>query len=165
MEEKSTIRNGSCTCGDVRYRTIAEPLIVHGCHCHGCQRNSGSAFALNALFETEKVEFISGQIEDIEVPTPSGKGQMISRCRSCKVAVWSTYNMGGLRDSIRFVRVGTLEEPGQLPPDVHIYTSSKQPWVTLTDQEYQFHEFYEIGKTWSFESLKRLKVLEGMAGI
>ena len=87
-----------------------------------CQKNSGSSFALNALFEADRVELISGEVEDVTVPTPSGTGQIITRCSKCKVAVWSNYNMGGLRERIRFIRVGTLDDPDQLPPDVHIFT-------------------------------------------
>ena len=120
----SQTRDGGCICGQVRYRVTSEPMIVHCCHCRGCQKNSGSAFALNALFEADRVELISGEVELITVPTPSGTGQDITRCTKCKTAVWSNYNMGGIRERIRFIRVGTLDDPDQLPPDVHIYSGS-----------------------------------------
>jgi hypothetical protein len=141
------------------------PLIVHGCHCRGCQKNSGSAFAINALFEAERVTLIAGTVEEISVPTPSGTGQDITRCKKCKVAVWSNYNMGGLRKSIRFIRVGTLDDPDQFPPDVHIYTSSKQPWVVLPENDPHVERFYKFKKTWSPASLKRLTKIEEFIGI
>ncbi|MGI9355668.1 MAG: GFA family protein, partial [Rhizobiaceae bacterium] len=143
MNQKVEPREGECTCGHVRYRVTSDPLIVHACHCRGCQKNSGSAFAINALYEAHRVTLVSGEIEEITVPTPSGTGQDIARCAVCKVAVWSNYNMGGaLRKFIRFIRVGTLDDPDQLAPDVHIYTCSKQPWVTLPDKDPKADEFY-----------------------
>ena len=47
--------SGGCTCRGVRYRMMSEPLFVHCCHCRWCQRETGTAFALNALIEAERV--------------------------------------------------------------------------------------------------------------
>lgn len=165
MNSSTHISEGGCTCGHVRYQVVSLPLIVHGCHCRGCQKNSGSAFAVNALFEENRVTLTSGSVEEIAVPTPSGTGQDITRCSNCKVAVWSNYNMGGLRKHIRFIRVGTLDDPDQFPPDVHIYTSTKQPWVVLPDNAPRVREFYQIVETWSAASLVRLAKIEQAAGI
>lgn len=165
MNSNSQTRDGGCTCGHVRYQVTSEPMIVHCCHCRGCQKNSGSSFALNALFEADRVELISGEVEDVTVPTPSGTGQIITRCSKCKVAVWSNYNMGGLRERIRFIRVGTLDDPDQLPPDVHIFTCSKQPWVILPKEDRRIEVFYEFKETWSPESMERLAKIEESAGI
>lgn len=163
MKSDNSNIEGGCTCGQVRYSVPAAPMIVHGCHCRGCQRNSGSAFAINALFEADQVKLLSGSVETISVPTPSGTGQDITRCASCKVAVWSNYNMGGLRKHINFIRVGTLDEPDFLPPDVHIFTTSKQPWVTLPTNARQFDAFYPLSETWSAESMARLEKLKAAA--
>ena len=166
MSNNSQNRDGGCTCGHVRYRVPSEPLIVHGCHCRGCQRNSGSAFAINALYEADQVTLISGDVEEITVPTPSGTGQDITRCAKCKVAVWSNYNMGGaLRKFINFIRVGTLDDPDQLPPDVHIFTCSKQPWVILPKNDRHVDEFYDMKETWSPKSWERLEKLKVAAGV
>ena len=165
MNTRTHVIEGGCTCGRVRYQVASKPLIVHACHCRGCQKNSGSAFALNALFEADRVTLVSGKVEEIAVPTPSGTGQDITRCAKCKVAVWSNYNMGGLRRHIRFVRVGTLDDPDQYPPDVHIYTCSKQPWVILPKGDRRVNEFYKFAKTWSPASLERLSEIEATAGI
>jgi len=165
MSNNSLTRDGGCTCGHVRYRVASEPMIVHCCHCRGCQKNSGSSFALNALYEADRVELISGDVEEVTVPTPSGTGQIITRCSNCKVAVWSNYNMGGLRERIRFIRVGTLDDPDQLTPDVHIHTCSKQPWVLLPMEDRRVEVMYEFKATWSPESMKRLAKVEEAAGI
>jgi hypothetical protein len=100
-----------------------------------------------------------------QVPTPGGTGQIITRCANCKAAVWSNYNMGGIRERIRFIRVGTLDDPDQLPPDGHIYTGSKQPWVTLPSEDRRVEEFYDFEATWSPESMDRLAKIKESIGI
>jgi hypothetical protein len=144
---------GGCDCRGVRYRVLSAPLIVHCCHCRWCQRESGAAFAINAMIESERVELLAGDPVVVDTPSASGKGQKIARCPTCHIALWSHYPGGG--PFLRFVRVGTLDNPDALPPDVHIYTSSKQPWVTLSPEARVFAEFYERGKEWTPESLER----------
>jgi hypothetical protein len=129
------------------------PLFVHCCHCRWCQRESGASFALNALIEADRVTLSSGSIELIDTPSESGKGQKIARCPNCRIALWSNYAGSGPR--IRFVRVGTLDEPDRLPPDIHIYTRSKQPWIVLPSGVPAVPEYYDREKYWSRESLAR----------
>jgi hypothetical protein len=155
---------GGCTCGHVRYGVTSEPMIVHCCHCRWCQRQSGTAFAVNALIETDRVELLSGAVEEIDMASPSGKGQTIARCPKCRVAVWSNYDMGGLKERIRFIRVGSLDDPDRLSPDVHIFTMSKQPWVILPPDAPAVSAFYDIDATWSPDSLKRLDALDADMG-
>jgi hypothetical protein len=149
---------GVCTCGAVRYRLTSDPLFVHCCHCRWCQRETGTAFALNALIETDRVEILSGAPEVTPVPSHSGKGQRITRCPTCRVALWSTY--AGAGDSVRFVRVGTLREPDRLPPDIHIFTSSKQPWVVLPPDTPTVPEYYSSREHWPPASLERRAALK-----
>jgi hypothetical protein len=149
--------DGGCTCRYVRYRMSTRPLFVHCCHCRWCQRETGSAFALNALIEADRVQLLRGEVEVVDTPSASGKGQKISRCPKCRIAVWSNY--GGSGDLVRFIRVGTLDEPDRLPPDIHIYTASKQPWVTLPAGMPAFEEYYQASKVWPRESLDRRAAL------
>jgi len=151
MKQKSNSCEGGCSCGQVRYKIFAVPLIVHCCHCSFCQRQTGAAFALNALFEADKVSLIKGEVDETMTPSPSGKGQNIARCPDCKTAVWSHYDMGGIKQGIRFIRVGTLDNPEILPPDVHIYTVSKLPWVNLSNEKNVYKEFYNFKEVWSEE--------------
>ncbi len=144
---------GGCACGGVRYRITSRPMFVHCCHCRGCQRETGAAFALNALIETECVEIIKGAPGAVMTPSESGNGQTIIRCPVCHVAVWSHYS--GAKDKIAFIRVGTLDEPDLLPPDIHIYTVSKQPWIMLPDGVPAYAEFYRWSQEWSAEALAR----------
>jgi len=161
MSNSTDFHDGGCACGHVRYRMKSQPLIVHCCHCSWCQRQNGSAFAVNALVEADRVHLLEGDVVDITVPSPSGKGQRISRCPKCQVAVWSYYLVmfGGIGELVRFIRVGTLDDPGEMPPDVHIYTSSKQAWVSLPPDARAFAMYYDAEETWSQESFARRKTL------
>ena len=144
---------GGCTCGAVRYELTSGPLFVHCCHCRWCQRETGTAFALNAMIEAERVTLLQGKPEAVVTPSQSGKGQNVWRCPSCRIAVWSNY--GGNADVVRFVRVGTLDNPDQLPPDIHIFTSSKQPWVVLPPGALAVPEYYDPKTIWPEASLAR----------
>ena len=144
---------GSCVCGSVRYRMTAKPLFVHCCHCRWCQRETGSAFVLNAMLETECLGVLQGAPETVMTPSESGKGQKIVRCSECKVALWSHY--AGIGDKVSFIRVGTLDKPDLAPPDIHIFTSSKQPWVTLGDDLPVYAEYYDWRKEWPAASQAR----------
>ncbi|MGE5184476.1 MAG: GFA family protein [Acidobacteriota bacterium] len=154
---------GGCDCRAVRYRMHSAPLIVHCCHCRWCQRETGASFALNALIEADRVELLGQTPEMIATPSASGKGQKIHRCPTCKLAVWSNYPGGG--DLVRFIRVGTLDNPDVCPPDVHIYTSTKQPWLVLPPGARAFAEFYDLPATWSPESLARRRAMRERAGL
>ena len=153
---------GGCTCRQLRYRLSGTPLIVHACHCRWCQRETGTAFALNALYEAERVTPLSGEPELVMTPSQSGKGQRIARCPSCRISIWSNYPQAG--PAVRFVRVGTLDEPDRLPPDIHIFASSKQAWVALPPGARAVPEFYDLESTWSAESLERRRLLRQRAG-
>ena len=157
MTSEDRALDGGCTCRAVRYRMTSRPMIVHCCHCRWCQRETGASFALNAMIEAERVELLAGEPEVVDTPSNSGKGQKISRCPTCRIAVWSNYAGGGA--AVRFVRVGTLDDPDALPPDIHIFTSSKQPWVVLPDGAPAVPEYYDATKYWPAASLERRAAL------
>ena len=144
---------GGCACGEIRYRLTSEPLFTHCCHCLNCQRQTGSAFVVNLLIETDRVELVAGEPQPVDVPRSGGKKQRIFRCPTCQVAVFSQYTRSG----IRFVRGGTLDDPASVTPDVHIYTRSKLSWVTLPDSVPAFATYYDVEKLWPAASLDRVR--------
>jgi len=148
----SAMSEGGCSCGSIRYRLTSEPLFVHGCHCRNCQRQTGSAFAVNLLIEAHRVELMQGEPEQVDVPRDDGSTQAIFRCPACEVAVWSNYGW----PTLLFVRGGTLDDPSGVEPDVHIYTRSKLPWVTLPDGVPAFDGYYDAKQLWPRESLERV---------
>lgn len=157
MTNQEPTYEGGCTCRAVRYRMVSRPLFVHCCHCRWCQRETGASFALNAMIEADRVELLAGTPEVVLTPSNSGKGQKIARCPICRVALWSNY--AGAGDKFRFVRVGTLDEPDRLPPDVHIFTESKQPWVVIPEGVPSYEIFYKREEIWPAESLERRKAV------
>lgn len=149
--------DGGCDCRRVRYRMASRPLFVHCCHCRWCQRESGSAFALNAMIEADRLTLLAEAPDLVPTPSESGAGQLIARCPSCRVALWSHY--AGAGPLVSFVRVGTLDEPDRLPPDIHIFTASKQPWVLLPPGTPAVPEYYDRDAHWPAGSLARRQVL------
>lgn len=156
MTDKPT---GGCSCGAVRYRLESTPMYVHCCHCTFCQTETGSAFAINLLIESDRVTLLSGAPRSVMIPSESGKGQLISRCPECAIAVWSNYDGAG--DRIRFVRGGTLDDPKAVGPDIHIYTRSKLPWVRLPEDAQAVEAYYSPAEIWPEESFARRKALFG----
>jgi hypothetical protein len=154
----SVSREGGCSCGAVRYRLTSEPLFVHCCHCLNCQRQTGSAFVINVLIETDRVELLAGEPQRVDVPRERGT-QKIWRCPTCQVALFSQYTSPG----VRFVRAGTLDDPASVAPDVHIFTRSKLPWVTLPDSVPAFNVYYDTKRLWPAASLERLEALKPKA--
>jgi hypothetical protein len=142
---------GGCSCGEIRYRLTASPLFVHCCHCLNCQRQTGSAFVINAIIESSCVELLAGEPGVVDVPRDDGSVQRVYRCPDCQVAVFSEYG----RPYAKFVRAGTLDDPSAIEPDVHIYTRSKLPWVTLPPAVPAFDAIYELQELWPPESLAR----------
>ena len=149
---------GGCACGAVRYRLGSEPMFVHCCHCRDCQRQTGSAFVLNAIIETDRIAVLSGDPQPVPVPTDSGRPHDIYRCPHCQTALWSDY---GRRPGLRFVRIGTLDDPAALTPDVHIYTRSKLPWVVLPEGVPVFEAYYSTRELWPAASLQRRRAVLG----
>ena len=150
------VMEGGCACGLVRYRLESLPIFVHCCHCRDCQRQTGSAFAVNALIETDRITLLSGDPESVAVATDSGRPHRIFRCPACRTAVWSEY---GGRSALRFVRVGTLDDSAALAPDVHIYVRSKLPWVRLPESIPAFEAYYDARQLWPAASLERRRAI------
>jgi hypothetical protein len=148
-------REGGCACGAVRYRLTSEPLFTHCCHCLNCQRQTGSAFVINLLIEADRVELLAGEPQPVEVPRDDGSTQRISRCPNCQVAVFSDYG----RAEVLFVRGGTLDQPREITPDVHIFTKSKVSWVTLPESVPAFEVYYDSKALWPAASLERLRAV------
>lgn len=159
MSDENFSIEGGCTCRTIRFLLTSKPLFVHCCHCRWCQRETGTAFALNAMIEADRVILLNGEPQVVNTPSNSGKGQKIVRCPNCFIAVWSNY--AGAGDAIRFVRVGTLDDPDRLPPNIHIYTLSKQPWVVLPANIPAVPEYYDRKQYWPQESLDRRRALLG----
>ncbi len=146
-------REGGCACGELRYRLASEPMFIHCCHCLNCQRQTGSAFVVNLMFEADRVEQLAGEPAITHAPRDDGSTQRIYRCPHCQVAIYSEYTS----PSLRYVRAGTLDEPRDIVPDVHIFTRSKVDWLTLPDGAPSFDVYYDTETLWPKEAYARLQ--------
>jgi hypothetical protein len=147
-----TTLDGGCTCGAVRYRLAAAPMFVNACCCTWCQRETGSAFVINAVMETARLHVTRGASEAVPTPSESGRGQVIHRCPICRVALWSHY---GGRTALAFVRAGTLDDAAAVTPGAMIFTRSKPPWLALPPGIPAFEVYYDMQTLWPAESLAR----------
>ena len=159
--------SGSCFCGAVTYRMTSPPMFVHCCHCRDCQKQTGSAFAVNGMIERDRIALLTGSPEAIEMTTDSGRPHDIYRCPKCLSALWSDY---GRRKVLVFLRLTTLDEPSRFAPDVHIFTRSKLDWVDLsspapgatTGRPAKVCEvYYDMKTEWPAESQARREALKG----
>lgn len=130
-------------------------MFIHCCHCRWCQRETGSAFVLNAIIETDRIDVTEGAPTSVKTPSESGSGQNIVRCPDCQVALWSHYS--GMGSNVAFLRAGTLDETARVRPDIHIFTASKQPWVELGKGIPVREEYYRRSEFWPPEAVARLK--------
>lgn len=153
MPTDPVFASGRCTCGEVSYALLDSPLFVHCCHCTWCQRETGSAFALNAIIEADRLAVNRGAVTSHLLPSASGKGQKVSRCPGCRVVLWSNYM--GMGEKIHFVRVGTLDQPERTPPDIHIFTTTRQPWVVLPQDLPVMTGYYRRSEHWPERSIER----------
>lgn len=158
-DESDQTLEGGCTCGALRYQMTCAPMFVNCCHCHWCQRETGSCFAVNAAIEADRVTVLQGRSESVETPSNSGSGQKIVRCPTCRIAVWSHYKGGG--DAISYIRVGTLDDADRLTPNAHIFIRSKHSWIVLPTDIPAFQEFYDREDVWPANSLARWHAARG----
>ncbi len=156
----ATKLEGGCACAGVRYRLRSTPIFVNCCHCRECQRHTGSAFVINAVIEADRIESRAGAPEPVGGPTTSGRPHDIYRCPTCRTALWSDYG----NRPIRFLRVGTLDEPSLLPPGAHIFTGSKLAWVPLPEGVPAFCEYYDMHTMYPVASLARRRAVLGDEG-
>lgn len=128
-------RDGGCLCGRLRYRVTGNPKAVNACHCLDCQRLTGSAFAVNAMFATSAVEETgTSWSESDRVGNEPGKRQW--RCSDCGVLLFADHPSFG--NAMRFIRVGTLDDGSELEPDTHYFVRSKHPWIVIPPDVQQY---------------------------
>ncbi|HKE97007.1 MAG TPA: GFA family protein [Povalibacter sp.] len=146
---------GGCSCGSVRYALTEKPLIVHACHCRDCQRLTGSSFITNIWIEREHVQLQSGSLSSFRRTTDSGNPHELFFCAACATHIWGKYHASP-GDTL-FVRVGTLDDPTAVRPDVHIFTRSKVPWLSLPTDVPSFEVFYDPRQFWSPDTRARFR--------
>ena len=151
-------QQGGCLCGATRYEITGTPMIVHACHCTTCQRRFGTPMAVNLWIEESRVKLLFGEpVKHGELVGEEGQKTEGWACSECGFGLWTVYHSAP-KGSL-FVRAGTLDDPSVFPPDVHIFTRSKQPWMQIPDDVPSNEAFYDFKATWSPDSIERFKAL------
>jgi hypothetical protein len=150
---------GGCLCGAVRFAITGPPMIVHACYCTRCQQRSGGPLAVNLWIEANRVALLAGEPANLGDNTDERCTESSNwGCPSCGYAVWTIYHSappGSL-----FVRAGSLDDPSAFPPDVHIFTRSRQPWLSTTDDKPSFEAYYDFREVWPQDSQQRFRNLK-----
>jgi len=157
-DDPTSALRGGCACGAVRYRLRAAPMFVQCCHCRDCQRQTGGPFVVNGQIETDQIVLEGAAPQPVSMPTDSGRAHDVYRCADCQTAVWSDY---GRRPALRFLRICTLDDPAACPPDAHIFTRTRLPWVTLPEATPAFPVYYDMAALWPAASLSRRRAILG----
>jgi hypothetical protein len=148
-------RQGGCACGAIRYELTADPLIVHACHCRDCQRITGGAFVINLWIEKRFVTAKGAEPKSFTLHGGSGNEHRVYFCATCGTYVWSDYRI--VPGECWFVRAGTLDDPGAIVPDVHIFTRTKVPWLELPEGARAVQAGYKLDDVWRPEMRERLR--------
>ncbi len=133
--------NGSCQCGAITYTVSAEPLFTYACHCNSCQKRTGSAFSLGLVIATEAMD-LKGALTAWSRVSEQGNTNTRYSCASCGNII---YGIGDSNPELAKLQAGTLEDTSAVEPEVHIWTSRKQPWLTLPDRAPRFETQPESG--------------------
>ncbi len=125
---------GSCQCGAVTYTVSAEPLFTYACHCHSCQKRTGSAFSLGLVIATEALR-LEGALTPWSRVSEQGATNTRYSCASCGNII---YGIGDTNPELAKLQPGTLEDTSAVEPEVHMWTVSMQPWLVLPERVHKF---------------------------
>ncbi len=147
-------RQGGCACSAVRYEISDDPLFVHACYCTDCQRRSGAAFGLTMVLVENQLRLVKGEPLSHDQVADSGKIKTQFFCPECGTMLWGR---SGSRPGAVSLFPGTLDDTSWFRPAAHIWTRSKQAWVSFADSAPAFETVYDPAVIWPKASLARLR--------
>lgn len=127
---------GGCLCGNVRYQSSAEPALQVVCHCKTCQKNSGSSFSTNIAVPSDSLSVTKGSVKTYDDHS-GASGQAFQRhfCPDCGSHILAG---GPAYGDLSFIKVGTLDDPSWVKPEIHLWCTEKMPWVEIPASAKQF---------------------------
>ena len=150
MQNNQSLKGG-CMCGQVKYQIIDKPLFTQACHCKDCKILTGSSYVVNSSV-LENTLIVDGEVSSKELKAGSGATYKTYFCTKCGTYVYADYDSAVGRLT---VRTKTLDNSEKFPPQVHIFTKDKDPWLNLSEDVICFKEMYDQKKTWPEESLNK----------
>ncbi|MBL6953812.1 MAG: GFA family protein [Alphaproteobacteria bacterium] len=121
---------GGCMCGALRYECTEAPAAVVCCHCTDCQRRTGSAFGISVIVPREAFNKASGKASSFASQRESGNVVNLKSCVVCGTRCWAEQEAN---PKFLVIIGGTLDDAATLQPNAHIYTATKQSWITFPE--------------------------------
>jgi hypothetical protein len=119
---------GSCLCGTVRFEVTA-PFVTAGyCHCHRCQRRSGTLWTLNGSVTAADFRIVAGADAVTTWVPPDGRPK--SFCRVCGGHLFSGDPDA---DDLVGVRFGAIDGDPGIRPRWHQWVESAPAWEPIPD--------------------------------
>ena len=134
-------RTASCNCGQLRVTCVGpDPERISLCHCNLCQKQSGSAFAIQARFPTEQVtiegeskvwSFPEAGVEPVEYRNCASEGAKYHFCATCGSTVYYTADTDPARIG---VKIGAFTDPSFPAPKISGFEAYRHPWAMSVDK-------------------------------
>jgi hypothetical protein len=121
-----TTFDGGCLCGELRYTARRSPIDAGYCHCRLCQRSSGAPALAWASFPERAVVYVKGA-PSIYRSSSHGQREFCGAC-GCQIAYRESEDATTVD-----VNLATLDDPGALRPEYHVWTMSRIPWFDVAD--------------------------------
>jgi hypothetical protein len=137
---------GGCVCGKVRYALTGAPLLAYACHCHACQKRTGSAFSLAVVVRRADLE-LSGHTALQPYATANGD-QAHGVCPDCGARVWG-YALAA--PDYASIRGGTFDDASWIVPIAQTWVESAIPWAVIPgvrNVAWEAFDFHALGEEW-----------------
>jgi hypothetical protein len=118
---------GSCLCRAVTFQVHGDFDSFYLCHCHYCQKDTGSIHAANLFSHAAKLTWLSGADAVTSFKLPNTRHHR-SFCKRCGSALPDTQITGML-----VVPAGCVDTEITIKPTAHIFTASKATWSEATE--------------------------------
>ncbi len=132
----SSVRTGGCHCGSVAYSVSADPELTFFCHCSDCQKTTGSPFSVELMLPEDGFD-CEGDLTTYTVKGDSGGDVHRHHCAKCGSGI---YLECASDPGFVFLKAGTLDDAASVSPEMHIFTSARQPWLKIDDGLPQFEK-------------------------
>ena len=144
------MHSGSCQCGDIKISIKRETLVSYICHCHECQKQSASAFAISIPLNVSEVS-ITGKLNSYERPADSGA---VTKCYFCSNCGTRIYHQSSKSQNCITLKGGTLNTIKNLKSVAHLWIKRKHNWIDIPENIETYDEQPDDLTGWRNKILK-----------
>jgi len=118
---------GRCACGHVTLAIAGEAIQTRQCWCGQCQRIAGGGPTHNVIFRDEQITLV-GRLASHGYVAASGSTMVTWYCPACGSPLCA---QSTARPQFRAVRLGALDTPHGLAPQLAIWTDEAPDWAVI----------------------------------